>query len=171
MEHRVKILAEAPTRAETITKTGVVWLPGDHVDVPFAMSETGVAALKVDLDWPLPDDLDLEVYYVNPDGSLVQVGASGNFVNAKEEALIDLPEPGNYVLRVINYASVTTTFTVTAGLYGVVGEEVFGGNVVEGYTLTCETPTGAVLETRQVVVDRGKTQRVDLKECTKAFRR
>ncbi len=171
MEHRVRVLAEEPTRAETTPRTGVVWLPGDHVDVPFSMAETGVGALEVRLDWPTPDDLDLYVYYVNPDGSEVEVGSSGNFVIDKEKALIEVPEPGNYVLRVVNYASVTTEFTVTAGLYNVVGEEGFGGNLVESYTLSCEKPDGTVLETTAVVVDRGKTQKVDLKQCARVFRK
>jgi hypothetical protein len=165
MEHRVPILSQGPMREETTTKTAVVWLPGDHVDIPFPMAESGVGALRVRLDWPTPDDLDLYVYFVNPDGSLIEVGSSGNFILEKEEALVDLPEPGNYVFRVVNYASVTTTFTATAGLYGVIGEDVFGGNLTENYTLTCESPGGIVRETKPVVVDRGKTQRVDLKEC------
>jgi hypothetical protein len=171
MEHRVRILADAPTRQETTTKNAVVWLPGDHVDVPFSMTETGVGALKVNLDWPTPDDLDLYVYYVNPDGSLVEVGSSGEFVGVKEEALIELPEAGNYVIRVENFASVTTTFTVTAGLYGVVGEDVFGGNIVESYDLSCARPDGTVLQTVKVTVDRGRTQKVDLGECTRRFKR
>jgi hypothetical protein len=171
MEHRVRILAAQPTRQEVTTKNAVVWLPGDHVDIPFSLPETGVGALKVDLDWPTPDDLDLVVYYVNPDGSLVEVGSSGNFINEKEEALIELPEAGNYVIRVINFASVTTTFTVTAGLYGVVGEDVFGGNIVESYDLACERPDGTVLQTVKVTVDRGRTQKVDLGECSRRFRR
>ena len=60
---------------------------------------------------------------------------------------------------------------MTAGLYGVVGEDVFGGNVVESYTLTCEKPDGTVLQTATVTVDRGRTQRVDLAECQKRFGR
>jgi hypothetical protein len=171
MEHRVRILAGEPTREETTTKTAVVWTPGDHVDIPFSLPEANVGALKVKLDWPTPDDLDLEVYFVNPDGSLVLVGSSGNFILEKEEALIELPEPGNYVLRTINFASVTTTFTVTAGLYGVVGEDVFGGYVVESYKLTCERADGTVLQTAAVTVDRGRTQKVNLGECSRRFAR
>jgi hypothetical protein len=171
MEHRVRILAEQPTREETTTKTAVVWLPGDHVDIPFSLPETGVGALKVNLDWPTPDDLDLYVYYVNPDGSLVEVGSSGEFIAVKEEALMELPEAGNYVIRVENFASVTTTFTVTAGLYGAVGEDVFGGNIVESYDLSCARPDGTVLQTVKVTVDRGRTQRFDLKQCQQRFRR
>jgi hypothetical protein len=171
MEHRVRILAEQPTRQETTTKNAVVWLPGDHVDVPFSLPETGVGALKVNLDWPTPDDIDLYVYYVNPDGSLVEVGSSGNFIAEKEEALVELPESGNYVIRVENFASVTTTFTVTAGLYGAVGEDVFGGNIVESYDLSCARPDGTVLQSAKVTVDRGRTQKVDLGECVRRFKR
>jgi hypothetical protein len=171
MEHRVRILSEQPTREETTTKNAVVWFPGDHVDIPFSLPETNVGALKVNLDWPTPDDVDLYVYYVNQDGSLVEVGSSGNFILEKEEALVELPEPGNYVLRAENFASVTTTFTMTAGLYGVVGEDVFGGNIVESYDLTCARPDGTVLQTARVTVDRGRTQKLDLKECVQRFKR
>ncbi|MBA3380547.1 MAG: zinc carboxypeptidase [Actinobacteria bacterium] len=168
MEHRVRILAQEPTREQRFSWTGA-WLPGDHVDFEFSMPENGVGALKVNLDWPTPDDLDLEVYYRNPDGSLVQVGSSGEFVLSKEQALIELPEPGAYVLRAINFASVTPSFTLTAGLYGAVGEDVFGGGIVERYTLTCERSDGTVLQTAQVTVDRGRSLRLDLKECTRRF--
>jgi hypothetical protein len=169
MEHRVRLLADAPTREETTTRTAVVWLPGDHVDIPFSMPETGVGALKVNLDWPTPDDLDLEVYYRQPDGSLLEVGSSGEFILVKEEAIMELPEAGEYVIRVINFASVTTTFTVTAGLYGFVGEDVFGGDIVESYSLSCARPDGTVLETTTVTVDRGRTKRVNLRECIRRF--
>jgi hypothetical protein len=168
MEHRVRILAEEPTREQRYDWSGV-WLPGDHVDLEFALPETGVGALKVNLDWPTPDDLDLEVYYRNPDGRLVEVGGSGNFVNEKEEALVELPEPGDYVLRVINYASASPSFTVTAGVYGVVGEDVFGGNVVESYALTCERPDGTVVQRTSVTVDRGRSAKVDLRACIRGF--
>jgi murein tripeptide amidase MpaA len=168
MEHRVRLLAEEPSREETFPRGPVVWGPGDHVDIPFSLPEQNVGALKVNLDWPTPDDLDLEVYQVTP-GGLVEVGSSGNFVGEKEEALVELPEPGEYVIRVINYASISTSFTVTAGIYGVVGEALSGGYVVESYKLTCERPNGTVLETVAVTVDRGKTRRLDLRSCLNRF--
>ena len=168
MEHRVRLLAEEPTRSQTFNWTGV-WMIGDHVDFEFSLPETNVGALKVALDWPTPDDLDLYVYYRNPDGRLVEVGSSGNFVLDKEEALVELPEPGSYVLRASNFASVTPSFTLTASLHGVVGEDVFGGNVVESYRLTCERPDGTVLQTATATVDRGRTSRIDLKDCQRRF--
>jgi murein tripeptide amidase MpaA len=168
MEHRLEVLADEPLREETTTRN-VIWAPGDHVDIPFAMPETNVDVLKVDLDWPTPDDVDLYVYRVEPDGSLTQVGSGTNFVNEKEEALVAAPAAGDYVLRVENFASVTPTFTVTAGLYAI-DEQVTGG-IVESYTLTCERPNGTVLETLKVVVDRGSTKKVNLNECARRFGR
>jgi Zinc carboxypeptidase len=169
MEHRVRILAEEPTRSQDWSWTGA-WLPGDHVDFDFELTESGAAALKVNLDWPTPDDLDLYVYYVNPDGSLIEVGSSAQFILEKEEAIVELPEPGSYVIRVENYASTTPSFTLKAGVHGSAGEDVFGGGIVESYTLTCERPNGAVLQTATVTVDRGRTLRLDLKECLRRFR-
>jgi hypothetical protein len=121
------------------------------------------------VDWPTPDDIDLYVYRVESDGSLTQVGSGTNFVLEKEEAVIEAPAAGEYVLRVENFASVTTTFTVTAGLYAI-DEQVTGG-IVESYTLTCERPNGAVLETVKVAVDRGGTKKVNLNDCTRRFAR
>jgi hypothetical protein len=169
MEHRLNVLADEPLREETTTKSAVIWAPGDHVDIPFSMPETNVDVLKVTLDWPTPDDIDLYVYRVEPDGSLTQVGSSTNFVLDKEVALVEVPEPGNYVLRVENFASVTTTFTVTAGLYAV-AEQVIGGGIIESYTLTCERSNGAVLQTSKVAVDRGGTRKVNLNECMRRFK-
>jgi hypothetical protein len=90
MEHRVRILADEPTREETFNWAGA-WLPGDHVDFEFSLPETNVGALKVNLDWPTPDDLDLYVYYKNPDGSLVEVGSSAEFILVKEEDSSSFP--------------------------------------------------------------------------------
>jgi hypothetical protein len=168
MEHRVRILSEEAIRSQTWNWTGA-WLPGDHVDFDFELPESGIAALKVNLDWPTPDDLDLYVYYRNPDGTLVEVGSSAEFILVKEEAIVELPEPGSYVIRVENFASATPSFTVTASLHGSDGEDVFGGGIVESYTLTCERPNGAVLQTATVTVDRGRTQRLDLKQCIRRF--
>jgi len=169
MEHRLEVLAEPPLREETTTRTGVLWTPGGRVDIPFAMPETNVDVLRVTLDWPTPDDIDLYVYRVEPDGSLVQVGSSTNFVLEKEEALVESPLAGNYMLRVENFASVTTTFTVKAALYAIT-EQISGGGIVERYTLTCERPNGAVLETATIAVDRGGTKKINLNECMRRFK-
>jgi hypothetical protein len=109
--------------------------------------------------------MDLEVYRKKADGSLTQVGTSGAFVGEKERVQIAAPEPGTYVLRVINFASVSPTYTVTATLFDsttVASEEVPG--LIENWTLSCEK-NGRVLEQVPVVVGRGQQVKVDLKTC------
>jgi hypothetical protein len=159
----VEITENEPIRSETFE--GGATTVGQEVDHEFTMTETDVDLLQVDLDWPMPDDMDLEVYRKKADGSLTQVGTSGRFVNEKERVQIAAPEPGTYVLRVINYASVSPTYTVTATLFDsttVAAEEVPG--LIENWTLSCEK-NGRVLEQVPVVVDRGEQVKVDLKTC------
>ena len=100
-----------------------------------------------------------------PSGDLLEVGSSGNFVGEKEQALLELPEAGDYIFRVINFASTTPSFTITAGLYGTAGVDVFGDDLVERYKLTCEAPDGTVLQRTSVRVDRGETEKLDLDRC------
>jgi len=159
----VEITEDSPVRSETFT--GGPTTVGQTVDHEFTVTETGMDLLGVTLDWPTPDDLDLEVYRKNTDGSLTQVSSSGNIPGEKESLEIAAPEPGTYVLRVINYASVASTYTLTATLYDsttVSSEEVAG--LIESWTLSCEK-NGKVLEQVPVVVDRGQQVKVDLKTC------
>ncbi len=108
MKHRLQVLAEEPTREETFT-AGTALLPNQHEDKEFVVTETDQDLLQVELDWRTPDDYDLEVYYREADGSLTEVASSGNFVGEKELATVDTPKAGTYVLRVINFASVSPT--------------------------------------------------------------
>ena len=159
----VKLLNEEPTRSETFTGTAA---PTASVDHEFVVTEADQEILQVVLDWPTPDDLDLEVYRKNADGSLTEVGSSGNFVAEKEKATINAPTPGTYVLRVINFASVSPTYTLTAALYN--ATEQTTAPLVEAWTLTCEKD-GQVLQTVPVVVDRGQQVSIDLKECARRW--
>ena len=161
----IKLLDEEPTRAETFTGTAA---PTSSVDHEFVVTEADQEIMQVELDWPTPDDLDLEVYRKNADGSLTEVGSSGNFVGEKEKATINAPTPGTYVLRVINFASVTPTYTLTASLFN--ATEQTTPPMVESWTLTCER-NGQVLQTASVVVDRGQQVSVDLKECIRRWNR
>ena len=121
----VEITEDEPVRSQTYQ--GGPTTVGQHVDHPFTVTETGIDLLQVDLDWPTPDDLDLEVYKKNADGSLTEVGSSGNFVGEKERAEIGAPAPGDYVLRVINFASTTPTYTLTATLFDSTRRVLGGG--------------------------------------------
>lgn len=161
----VKLLDEKPTRSETFSGTAA---PGSSVDHELVVTEADQEILQVVLDWPTPDDLDLEVYRRNADGSLTEVGSSGNFVGDKEKATINAPTPGTYVLRVINFASVSPTYTLTSGLFN--ATEQTTAPLVEAWTLTCEK-NGQVLQTVPVVVERGQHVDVDLKECTRRWSR
>ncbi len=163
----VEITSDEPVRTETYE--GGATAIGEHVDHEFTMTETGIDVLQVDLDWPMPDDLDLEVYRKNADGSLTQVTSSGNAPGSKEQAEVAAPEPGTYVLRVINFASATPSYTLTATLFDstvVDSTEVPG--LIENWTLSCEK-NGRVLEQVPVVVDRGEQVKVDLDVCSRSW--
>jgi hypothetical protein len=168
-EKLVELTEDQPLRTQTYQ--GGPTTIGQHVDHDFTITETGVDVLQVDLDWPSPDDLDLEVYRKNADGSLTQVGSSGAFVGEKERAEIAAPEPGDYVLRVINFASTTPTYDLTATLFDstvVSSEEVPG--LIESWTLSCEVD-GKVLQQVPVIVDRGEQSKVDLSTCISKARK
>ena len=163
----VQITEDKPVRTESYQ--GGPTTIGQSVDHPFTITESGIDVLQVDLDWPTPDDFDLEVYKKNADGSLTQVGSSGNFVNEKERAEIAAPATGDYVLRVINFASTAPTYSLTATLFDstlVDSREVPG--LIENWTMTCEKD-GRVLQKESVVIDRGQQAKINWSECAKKF--
>ena len=63
-------------------------------------------------------------------------GQFGNAVAEKERVLMQDPAQGTYVLRVLNFASVTPNWTLTAALFNAEASTVPG--LVENWTLTCE---------------------------------
>ncbi|UOY01664.1 M14 family zinc carboxypeptidase [Blastococcus sp. PRF04-17] len=158
MDRQVETISGEPAVSRSWTGTTA---PTQSTDQEFVL-DRDVDLLEVTLDWPTPDDMDLEVYRKNADGSLTEVGSSGNFVGEKERALLQDPDQGTYVLRVINFASVTPTWTLTAA--GFVAETSTVPGLVESWTLTCERD-GRVLERVPVVIDRGQQLKVDLKAC------
>lgn len=162
-EKLVEITEDQPVRSQTYD--GGPTTVGQEVDHDFTIAESGIDVLQVDLDWPSPDDLDLEVYKRNADGSLTQVGSSGASLGEKERVELGAPETGDYVLRVINFASTTPTYELTATLFDsatVSSEEVPG--LIENWTLTCEKD-GKVLQQVPVVIDRGEQSKIDLSTC------
>jgi hypothetical protein len=48
-------------------------------------------------------------------------------------------------------------------------EELSGGGIVGSYTLSCEKPDWTVLQRATVIVDRGKTKKVELCDCLRKF--
>ena len=158
MDRLVETVSGEPVAEESWTGTTA---PLQSTDQEFTVDQD-VDLLEINLDWPTPDDMDLEVYRKNADGSLTEVGSSGNFVGEKERVLLQDPAQGTYVLRVINFASVTPSWTLTASLFEAESSTVPG--LVENWTLTCEVG-GQVRQTVPVVVDRGQQLRVDLRAC------
>ena len=158
MDRQVETVSGEPVQEETWTGTTA---PLQSTDQEFTVDQA-VDLLEINLDWPTPDDLDLEVYRKNADGSLTPAGSSGNAVAEKERVLLQDPAQGTYVLRVINFASLTPSWTLTAALFNAESETVPG--LVENWTMTCERD-GRVVQTVPVVVDRGQQLRVDLSAC------
>ena len=134
--------------------------PGAHTDHEFVLTES-VDLWRTDLDWPTPDDLDLEVYRKDGD-QLVKVSSSGNFVGDKERVDVTDAAPGTYVLRVINFASATPTYTLTESFFAAETRTTAGQR--ESYVLTCEKD-GKVLQTTEIFIDRGEQKSVDLARC------
>jgi hypothetical protein len=160
--HPYEDLSDTPFRHEVIQ--GGPIQPSSHEDHEFVLS--GPAdVFRTSLDWPTPDDMDLEVYRKTSDG-LKKVGSSGNFIGDKERVDINGALAGTYVLRVINFASATPTYTLTEDLFNSVTRHTVGER--ERYTLTCEKH-GKVLQTEHVFIARGARKWIDLSECRRKW--
>ena len=156
----IEELAAEPFAGETIEGGTTEPLVGtvDHEYVARRASDV----LRIDLDWPTPDDFDLEVYRKDASGELVEVGTSGNAPGEKEQVQVPDAAAGTYVVRVVNYASVSPSYTVEVGQYAT--RSTFTDGRREKYTLTCEVG-GKALATRKVFIDRGQVKRLNLKRA------
>jgi hypothetical protein len=67
---------------------------------------------------------------------------------------------------VINFASVTPSYTLTEKLFNSVTRHTAGKR--ERYTLTCEKK-GTVLQQQQVFIRRGDARWIDFSECRRKF--
>ena len=151
-------MADKPYQQKVID--GTTPAPNESADHEFVLQED-VDMWRTELDWATPDDMDLEVYR-KVDGKLVEVGSSGGLPGEKEQ--VELPDApaGTYVLRVVNYASASPTYTLTESFFAAVTKKTKGKR--ESYTLTCEKD-GKVLQTSKVFIARGQVKRLDLAEC------
>jgi hypothetical protein len=123
------------------------------------------SSVKIHVEWGTPEDYDLEVYRKNADGSIPDkpIATSGHNPGTPEEVVLqgDQISAATYVVRVVNFAAVSGTWTATVGLYDTT-ETVTTGHP-EPYTMTCAV-NGAVVQTRQVYIARG--ERLDLDACS-----
>ena len=169
-------LADTPSRQDTFTGGGLAAgetpgveapdaIPGTHfTDNAFTITpEDKADAVQIDVSWPVPaDDYDIAVYRKGADGKLSAepVASSGNAPGTPEAITLtgDQAAPGDYVLRVTNYAAVVGGWTATVGRYAMTVTTTTGH--AEAYTLTCETG-GATSAPREVFIARGQALTVD----------
>jgi hypothetical protein len=152
-EKRIRGVAETPYHSQTWENTDPS-IPGDEMDKEFTITGSEpVRLLKVSVNWSTPDDYDLEVYLKQPDGSLKDMGGSGGPPGAKETAYIEDAPPGDYILRVVNFAAANPAWTMKAELFGP-GPDIIIGGGKEAYLLTCHK--SGQFKTQKVFVDRGQ---------------
>jgi hypothetical protein len=113
------------------------------------------ARATIRVEWPTPvSDYDMKVYR---DG--VEVGSSGQGTTNFEQVTLGDPAPGDYVVRVINFAAAEPwTGTVTFE-----GPDAFQPAQTETWTLFCEDPDGTIRSARQVLIARGERRALDLR--------
>jgi hypothetical protein len=161
----IRELSTTPSREETFTGGG----PDPQANTPTQGSQDreytigpdeAPDVVKIVVSWDTPEDYDLEVYRKNADGTLTQIGSSGNNPGEAESVELsgDQVTPGTYVVRVVNFAAAVGTWTAKVGLYSAT-ETVTTGHP-EPYTMTCEVG-GAVVQSRQVYIARGETLSLD----------
>jgi hypothetical protein len=92
--------------------------PGTFEDIPFTIAaDESNGQVAIEVHWTNPaDDFDLVVYKKNSKGELDQVGSSGSAPPSTSESTTvqaqgaNPVEPGEYVIRVNNYASSSPDF-------------------------------------------------------------
>jgi hypothetical protein len=127
----------------------------DHVITVPAGEGIDNARATIRIEWPSPvSDYDMKVLR---DG--VEVGSSGQGTTNFEQVTLGDPQPGEYVVRVVNFAGVEPwTGTVTFE-----GPEAFQPAQTETWTLFCEDADGTIRSARQVGIARGERRALDLR--------
>jgi hypothetical protein len=144
----------APARTETFGGDGTDTGPGATKDFPFKVLESDARALlRVTVDVGETDDYDTELFRIDG-GKETPVGSSGGFLGVDEVIEVGDPQPGDYVLRVANFAAVGP-YSVKTERFGPGTTEVRPRAATEAWTLRCEVGTTVVSE-QKVVVERGQ---------------
>ena len=155
----ITAIADEPFKSEVVEGGATEPLVGS-VDHEYVVTKK-TDLFRIDLDWPTPDDYDLEVYLKKGD-ELVEVGSSGNQPGSKEQVELVDAAKGTYVVRVLNFASVSPSYTLTMGQYKGVTKRTKGQK--EAYTLTCEVD-GKAKSSQKVFIDRGQVRSLDLRRA------
>jgi hypothetical protein len=136
---------------------------GSNAEIPFKIDRADLFRTTIDLTWDpqCATDLDLEVYWKDPViNKWRKVASSGNPAGSCEQATLIQPRTGDYKAVVVLFASAPATPYHLVNTHYVGDIKVTPGTT-EAYTMTCETPDGKVLETKDVTVGRGETAAVD----------
>jgi Zinc carboxypeptidase len=127
----------------------------DHVVTVPSGAGIDNARATIRVEWSTPvSDYDVKVLR---DGE--EVGSSGQSTTNFEQVTLGAPAPGDYVVRVINYAA-AEPFTGTVTFEG---PEAFQPAETETWTLSCEQPAGTIRSARQVAIARGERRSLDLR--------
>jgi hypothetical protein len=149
----------------------------DHlIEVPANGGGVDNAKVTVRVDWQtLGSDYDIRLFRdSNGNGVLDPAEEAQEPVAVSQQGTTDFEqvtlteldfEPGNYILRVNNFAA-AEPYTGTITFQG----PLFQAAQVESWTLTCESPEGTVLDSRQVAIDRAQRQTLDLSGACAAGR-
>jgi hypothetical protein len=140
-----------PPAAGTTTAAGTK-------DFEFDVTPEAARQIRAQIDGEDGDDYDLYLYKgsKSPDNAV----ASSTSSTADETIVYDYPEPGHYVLSVQNWLA-SGGWTGKLDVFAPVpGSEVFVPAGIEAFTVTCYRPTGKVIGSEQIVVDRGERKTV-----------
>jgi Zinc carboxypeptidase len=90
-------------------------LPGTYEDKEFTIGPNDLnGSMKVRIEWALAaNDFDLFLYRKESDGSLTEIANSGSSTTTAEEVNVPDPAPGDYVVRVDNWAAADPSWTGT----------------------------------------------------------
>lgn len=145
---------------------------GSETEHTFTVGATdGTQQLTLDLAWEVAaEDFDLRLCRVVSDtqcgpvgtGSGTDPGSSGNPPGIFEQIELDAPPVGTYRATVVRYATARDDYTLTVTRSNSAGSTIVPGRR-EPWILTCETPSGTVLQRAEVIVDRGQAAKVDLR--------
>ena len=115
------------------------------------------ARATIRVEWPTPaSDYDMKVY--RPGGT-EPVATSGQGTTNFEQVVLADPEPGEYVVRVINYAAAEPW----SGSVTFEGPGAYEPARTETWSLFCEDADGTIRGARQVGVTRGERRALDLR--------
>jgi hypothetical protein len=127
-------------------------------DFAFDVTADAARQIRAQIDGADGDDYDLYLYKgeKSPDNAV----ASSTSGTADEALVYDYPEPGRYILSVQNWLA-KGGWTGKLEVFGAVpGTEVVVPGGIEAWTVTCTRPSGRVIGTEQIVIERGERKSV-----------